>query len=97
MNNMNVSKVVEDALDILCANGFEEEDVLYHTKENLGYLDILATDSNCAEVYWRIYAKPSEIAFVKTMNWGNADVSIEMFETFQDENTFLKFLRAQCN
>lgn len=52
---MNVTRVVDDILNKLLNNGFEEEDIVTSERNNLGYLDVLTMDSNCMETPWRIY------------------------------------------
>lgn len=93
---MNVTQVVDDILNKLLDNGFEDEDVLTSERNNLGYLDVLAMDSNCAETYWRIYVNPTEIIFTKTTAF-NGIPEIEMLKTFQEETSFLSFLDKQIN
>lgn len=93
---MNVTRVVDDILNKLLGNGFEEEDILTTERNNLGYLDVLTMDSNCAETHWRIYVTPTEIIFTKTIEF-NGIPEIEMLETFQEESSFLSFLDKQIN
>ena len=93
---MNVSRCVEDFLNKLLDNGFEEEDILASERNNLGYLDVLTMDSNCTETPWRIYVTPAEIIFTKTTVF-NGTSEIEMLKTFQEEASFLRFLDEQIN
>ena len=93
---MNVTRVVDDILNKLLDNGFEEEDIVTSERNNLGYLDVLVMDSNCMETPCRIYVIPTEIIFTKTTVF-NGISEIEMLETFQDESSFLSFLDKQIN
>lgn len=93
---MNVTCVVDDTLNKLLGNGFEEEDILTTELNNLGYLDVLAMNSNCTETHWRIYVIPTEIIFTKTTAF-NGIPEIEMLKTFQEETSFLSFLDKQIN
>lgn len=93
---MNVTCVIDNTLNKLLDSGFEDEDVLTSERNNLGYLDVLAMDSNCRETHWQICIKPTEIIFVKTIA-PNGIPDIEMLETFQEEASFLNFLDKQIN
>ena len=89
---MDVTKVVGNALKVFYDNDFEEEDIISSEKDGLGYLDVLVMGSECIEIHWRIYVKSSEIVSTRTAFFNGAE-DLELFETFRNEDTFLKFLK----